>query len=331
MSKHKGVLVCGEVTGAVLTSIDKELLGAGRKLADDLAEELSFLLMGDNLGSISNEAIAYGADQVYVASGPMESDYQSDTYVETITQVCQELFPSILILGHTDIGAEIAPRVAARLNTALVTDCVDLRIDPETKLLVRTKPIYGGNALAEIISESRPQMVTVRPKSFSPVQPDETRQGKIIPVTLRRPAPAGARLIEKFREDIGGPKLEDAEVVVCGGAGVAGPEGFNLLRKLAEVLGGAVGATRVPCQEGWVPPSLEIGQTGKVVAPKLYIAVGVSGAMQHIAGCLGSKFIVAINTDPEANIFKVADFGIVADFKEALPAFIETCKQLLHD
>jgi len=210
-------------------------------------------------------------------------------------------------------------------------ECVALSIDPATKLLVSTRPVYGGNAIAEMISKSaRPQMATLRPKIVPPAERNDSRQGEVIPVEDKvDPLAIKVKVVERVKEDVEGVKLEDAEVVVCGGRGIGSAENFEVLLKLARLLGGAVGGTRPACEEKWVPMSHQIGQTGKIVSPKLYFAVALSGAMQHIAGCSGSKTIVAINRDPEANIFKVAHLGIVGDYKEALPALTEKLRELM--
>jgi electron transfer flavoprotein alpha subunit len=205
-----------------------------------------------------------------------------------------------------------------------------LSIDPATKLLATTRPVFGGNAHATMLSKSaRPQMATVRPKTVPPAERDDSRQGKVIPVEDKiDPSTIKVKVVDRIKEEVEGVRLEDAEVVVAGGRGMGSAQDFGKLRELADILGGAVGATRVACDEGWAAATLQVGQSGKVVSPKLYIAVGLSGAMAHIAGCLGSKYIVAINSDKDANIFNVAHFGIVADHKEVLPALIEKFKEL---
>jgi electron transfer flavoprotein alpha subunit len=330
MDSHKGVLVCGEIAEGKLAPITIELLGAGRKLADELDEELSALLMGSKIGDLSQEAIAYGADNVHVAEDSLLDHYNSDAYTLVAANLCQRVLPSIMLLGHTDIGLDLAPRLNGRLGGGLAMDCLALSIDPATKLLVSTRPVFGGNAHATVISKSaRPQMATIRPKTVPPAERDDSRQGQVIPVEDKLdPAAIKVRVVDRIKEEVEGIKLEDAEVVVSGGRGIGSAQDFGMLRELADVLGGAVGATRVACDEGWVPARLQVGQSGKVVSPSLYIAVGLSGAMAHIAGCLGSKAIVAINKDKEANIFNVARFGIVADFKEVLPALIAKLKEL---
>ncbi len=329
MAEYKGVLIIGEVEGEAISATTGELLGIGRTLADDLGEDLSALILGNELGNIGRQAIVFGADKAYVVDDPLLANYHSDAYTTVVARICQQVNPSILLLGQTDMGRDLAPRLASRLGGGLATNCVELKVELETKLVEQTCLVYGGNANAAIVSKSaRPQMATVRPKSMPALKPDDSRQGEIIAMEAGIDASVMRyKLVERVKEEAEGAKLEDAEVVVAGGRGMGSKEKFDVIWELANLLGGAVGATRTPCEEGWVPMSLQIGQTGKVIAPNLYIAVAISGAAQHIVSCLGSKNIVAINKDPEANIFKVANYGVVGDYKEALPAFIQKCKE----
>jgi electron transfer flavoprotein alpha subunit len=330
MDDYKGVLVCGEITGGTLAPVTIELLGMGRKLADELGEDLSTLLMGSKAGSLGQEAIAYGADNVYVAEDSLLDEYNSDAYTQVAADLCRKVSPSVMLLGHTDIGYDLAPRLNGRLGGGLAMDCLSLSIDPDTKLLVSTRPVFGGNAHATMVAKSaRPQMATMRAKTVPPAERNDSRQGQVIPIEGKiDPSAIKVKVIDRIKEEVEGIKLEDAEAVVSGGRGIGSAENFGMLRELANVLGGAVGATRPACDEGWVAASLQVGQSGKVVNPKLYIAVALSGAMAHIAGCLGSEVIVAINKDKDANIFNVARFGIVADYKEVLPALTEKLKEL---
>jgi len=330
MSDYQGILIIGEVENGEISSITRELLGIGRKLADEMGEGLSALIIGSEIKAQGQEAIASGADKVYVADNPALAGYNSDCYTAVVTNVCKDVAPSILLVGHTSMGRDLAPRVAARLEVFLAADCIELRNDPDTKKLIQIRPVYGGNAIAEIASKTLPQMATVRPKSMSPLSPDASRAGDIVPVDIAADAlTAKTKTVDLVKEEVEGIKLEDAKVIVAGGFGLGSAEEFGPVRELAKVLGGAVGATRPPCDEGWISSSLQIGQTGKIVTPDLYIAVGISGAQQHISGILASKCIVAINRDPEANIFKIADLGVIGDFKEALPALTTKCKELL--
>ncbi len=330
MDSHKGVLVCGEIAERKLAPITIELLGAGRKLANDLGESLSVLLMGGKAGSLGQEAIAYGADNVYVAEDNLLDQYNSDACTQVAADLCRKILPSIVLVGHTDAGCDLAPRLNGRLGGGLAMDCLELSIDPATKFLTSTRPVFGGNAHAKMVSKSaRPQMVTLRAKVVPPAERKDGRQGQVIPVEGKvDPSALKVKVVEQIKEEVEGVKLEDAEIVVSGGRGIGSAQNWEMVRELARVLGGAVGATRPACDEGWAPVTVQVGQSGKVVSPKLYIAVALSGAMSHIAGCLGSKCIVAINKDKEANIFNVAHFGIVADYKEVLPALTAKLKEL---
>jgi len=327
MTEYRSVLVLGETEHGRLASGSRELLGLGRTLANELGEELKAFLVGAEAESAAPDAIACGADEVYIAHGPDLARYNSDVYTAAVTGVCQEVSPSIVLMGQTSIGRDLAPRVASRLGASLSTDCVELRIDPGSKRLVQVRPVYGGNAVATVVSKAYPQIATVRPRTAQAPEPDTSRTGKVTTVELGE-IEAMVNVVDVVRETAEGVKIEDAAVVVGGGAGLRGPEDFDMIGELAAVLGGAVGATRQPCEDGWVSSSSQIGQTGKIIAPDLYLAIAISGAPQHMAGCLGSKFIVAVNTDPEAHIFKMSDFGIVADYREAVPALIRKCREL---
>jgi electron transfer flavoprotein alpha subunit len=331
MAENKGILVYGELLDGKLASITTELLGCGRKLAEDLKEELSCLLISDVVGAASKEAIAFGADKVYTVEDPSLKPYQADSHMQVVEKLVKEVSPRVILMGQTFIGRDLAPRLAFRLGVGLATDCLDLSIDPETKLLLQTRPVYGGNAQATFTSELVPQVVTTRTKAMSPMERDDSRKGEIIPIKVEIDvSKVRTKIVETVKEEVTGIKLEDAPVVVTGGRGLGGPEPFKTtLKELADMLHGAVGATRPPADNGWVPEALHIGLTGKIVAPDIYIAIAVSGASQHIAGCSGSKNIIAINKDPEANIFKEARFGVVGRYEEVVPAFTTKLKELL--
>lgn len=330
MAEYKGVLICGEIIEGRLTAITTELLGCGRKLADKLGEGLSAALLGSEVKGFASELIAYGADKVYVVDAPLLKNYQTDSYTAVMEKMVKQLMPRILLLGQTAIGRDLAPRLAFRLGTALSMDCVELDIDPETKLLLQTRPVYGGNARAIFTTKLQPQMVTVRAKAMSPLERNDSRKGEIINVEAGIDASIiRAKVVDKVKEEVVGVKLEDALVVVAGGRGIGGAEGFKQLEELARLLKGAVGATRPAIDNAWVPTQVQIGLTGKIVTPDVYIAVALSGSSQHMAGCSGAKNIIAINKDPEANIFREARFGIVGDWKQAIPAFAGKVKELL--
>jgi len=331
MSEYRGVLVCAEAADGKIPAVASELLHTGRMLSDKLGEPLDLLLFGGNSRDAAEEAIRLGADRVYIPSGLSFSESFAEVCVAFIAEVCREIRPLLILLGQTDWGRDAAPRLAAKLDASICLDCTHADMDPQTKKITMTKPVYGGNAVAVWEATGHyPQIVTLRPRSGASAEADAARKGEIIPVGLSGDAPAvRARLLESVKEEVKGLKLEEARVIVTGGGGIGGKDGFALIRELAQVLRGAVGTTRVPSDEGWMPKSLEIGQTGHMVSPDLYIAVGVSGAPQHLAGCSGSKRIVAVNRDPEAHIFQEADFGIVGDYREALPALIERLKSIL--
>jgi electron transfer flavoprotein alpha subunit len=331
MADNTGVMVIGECVECAPVAITYELLGVGRRLADSLGEQLSAVLLADKVGDAAKDAIAFGADKVYVIENPLLKDYVTDSYVDSIEKLCQEVKPNILLTGQTPMGRDLAPRLAFRLGTGVTLDCLDLKIEPQSKLMVQTKPVYGGNALAEIVCEkTRPQMATVRPKTMEPLARDDARKGEVINFDPKLDASKiRAKFVERVKEKVEGVKLEDANVIICGGRGMGGPDNFAMLKELATMLGGAMGASRPPCDNGWVPATLQIGLTGKIVSPTLYIAVAVSGASQHLSGCSGAKNIIAINKDAEANIFKVARYGVVGDYKKVMPPFINKVKELL--
>lgn len=330
MAEPKGIMVYGESVQGNLAAITGELLGCGRQLADALKEELFCILVGNQLGDAPQKAIAAGADKVYIAEDSLLADYQTDSYMAVMERAVKDISPRIMLMGQTSVGRDIAPRLAFRLGVGLAMDTVELSIDPQTKFLLETRPVYGGNARAIFVSETLPQIATVRSKAMSPLAPDMSRKGEVIPLKVELdPAKIRTKVLQTVKEELAGIKLEDAQAIICGGRGVGSPEGFKQLEELAKALKGAVGASRPPCDNGWVPDTMQIGLTGKIVAPELYIAVGISGSSQHLAGCSGSKNIIAINKDPEANIFKEARFGVVGDWKQILPAFAEKVKELL--
>jgi electron transfer flavoprotein alpha subunit len=332
MAEYEGVLIYAEIGEGKLKAISTELLGCGRKLADDLGQGLYAVLVGSGISSSAREAIVFGADKVYVVDDPLLKDYRTDSYVLVMEKVVKQAMPQIILFGQTTIGRDLAPRLAFRLGTAATTDCIELAIDPETKLMRQTKPVYGGSAVAVFTCRSYPQIATVRAKAMSPLEPNASRRGEVITVEAGLdPSVIRTKVLEKVPEEAEGIKLEEAKVIVSGGRSISSADGFKQLEELAKILKGAVGASRPPCDNGWVSDSLQIGLTGKIVAPNLYIAVAVSGASQHMSGCSGAKTIVAINRDPEANIFRQAHFGVVGDWKQILPAFTSKVRGLLGE
>ncbi|MFC1913474.1 electron transfer flavoprotein subunit alpha/FixB family protein [Chloroflexota bacterium] len=330
MSEYKGVMIYAEVADSKLMAISTELLGCGRKLADDLGEELSAVLVGSGVADLAEEVIAFGADKVYIVNDPQLKDYQTDSYTTAMEKVVRHAMPQILLLGQTATGRDLTPRLAFKLDTAATMDCLELAIDVDSKLMLQTKPVYGGNAQAIYTCESYPQMATIRAKAMSPLQQDDARKGEVIAIESGLDASSfRTRVLEKIAETVEGVRLEDAGVVVSGGRGIGNAEGFEQLEELAKMLKGAIGASRPACDNGWVPDVIQVGLTGKVVSPELYIAVALSGSSQHMSGCSGAKNIVAINKDPEANIVKLSRFAVIGDWKKVLPAFTSKVKELL--
>ena len=327
MSDYKGVVVYYETKDDKALPIAAEGLGIGKKLADALGQELAAIVIGNN--AIAQQAISAGANKVYVIDDAQLKDYQPDAYISALEKVVNQIKPQIVIMGQTDRGRELAPRLAARLSTAAVMDCVDLAIDPGTKRLLQTKPVYGGNAQAVIVTETDPQIVTIRTKAFIALTPDASRKGEVINSSLGLDASViKARIINRVVEEVAGIKLEDAAVVVAGGRGIGSVDGFKQLDELAKLLKGAVGASRPACDNNWISDTAQVGLTGKIIAPEVYIAVAISGSSQHMSGCSGAKTIVAINKDKEANIFRHARYGVVGDWKKVLPVFIQKLKEL---
>ena len=330
MADASGVLVLGEVTGDKLSPTSQELLAAARQVADDLAEELVIGLLGHAVDASSAHAIAHGADKVYAVTHPLLSNYQVDLYLSAMESLCREVNPSIILIGRTNEGRELAPRLAFRLGVGLAQDCLEISVDLSSRRLLANRPVYGGNAVAVVSCNSTPQIAAIRPKVYEPLEPDTSRQGQVVsfPVDLD-PSIVRSQVVNVVKEEAAGVKLEDARIVVSGGRGLGGPDPFsNELEELARLLGGAVGASRAAVDSGWVPVSYQVGLTGKTITPDLYITVAISGASQHMAGCSGAKVIAAINKDAEANIFKEARYGVVGDWRTVLDAFTETVREL---
>jgi electron transfer flavoprotein alpha subunit len=329
MAEAKGVLVLGDVANSGLSLTSQELLAAGRKVANDLGEELGIGLLGGSLEGPSQEAISYGADKVYAVTNPSLGQYQADLFLAALEALCREVNPSIILMGRTNQGRELAPRLAFRLGVGLVQDCLEVSIDPSTRKLLANRPVYGGNAIAVVSCNYTPQVAAIRPKAYEPLDPEPSRQGEVVsfPVDLDASL-ARSKVMDIVKEEAKGIKLEEARIVVSGGRGLGGPEPFQDLEELARLLGAAVGASRAAVDSGWVPATYQVGLTGKTITPDLYITVAISGASQHMAGCSGAKVIVAINKDAEANIFKEARYGVVGDWQKVLPALTESVREL---
>ena len=327
-----GVLVLAEVEDGRVQSSSLELLAAAHKLAEALGEEVGAALLGGDAGGLADTAIAHGADRVYVVDDPLLAGAQIDAHLAAYQHVADEASPSVVLIGRTPNGRDIGPRLAFRLGVGVAQDCVNVDVDADTRRVVATRPVYGGNALAKItFPGDGPQVVVVRGKVFEPLAEDSSRSGEVVNLQPGLDeSVVKARLVDTVQSEAEGVRLEDAAVVVSGGRGLGGPEPFEQIEGLAKLFGGAMGASRAACDAGWLDHSYQVGLTGKTITPDLYITVAISGASQHLAGCSGSKHIVAINRDPEANIFKEASFGVVGDWKNVLPAFTETVRELLE-
>lgn len=330
LSAYKGVWVFAEQRQGKLMFTSLELLGEGRKLADKLGVELSALLLGSEVDGICEELIHYGADKVIYADHKLLQNYTTDGYTKVITDLINEKKPEIVIVGATNIGRDLAPRIAARLNTGLTADCTKLDIDEEQKILLQTRPAFGGNIMATIVTpKHRPQMATVRPGVMKKMEKDENRKGIVEKVDVKlhdEDIKVKVEEIVKSAKQI--VNLVEAQYIVSGGRGLGGPEGFKLMKELADALGGVVGSSRAAVDSGWISHDHQVGQTGKTVRPKVYIACGISGAIQHLAGMQNSDCIIAINKNPDAPIFSVADYGIVGDLYKVVPMLIEEVKKL---
>jgi electron transfer flavoprotein alpha subunit/NAD-dependent dihydropyrimidine dehydrogenase PreA subunit len=330
ISEYKDVWVFIEHKGGKIANVSLELLGEGKKLANALGSKLCGMLMGDGVDHCAQEAIKYGADIVYLTESPVLNEYRTDSYAAGAIHLIKKFKPDIVIFGATTQGRDFAGTVATTIYTGLTADCTGLDIDPETKLLRQTRPAFGGNIMATILCQRhRPQMATVRPKVFAMPERDDSRTGEIIREQLSMSEDQVRTKILDFAQVAETVNLVDAEIIVSGGRGLGGSENFAIMRELAELLGGAVGASRAAVDAGWIPYEHQVGQTGRTVRPKIYIACGISGSIQHQAGMKTSEIIVAINKDPEAPIFKIATYGIVADLFQAVPMLTQEFKKRL--
>ena len=330
LSAYQGVWVWIEQFGSEAGGISWEMAGKGRELADQLQTELTACVLGHGVEHIARQAIAYGADRVILVDDPTLAQYRTEPYSAVLVNLIRQRRPEIVLLGASARGRDLAGAVATEIFTGLTADCTGLDIDAESGLLRQTRPAFGGNIMATIICPNhRPQMATVRHRVFEMPAPDEARQGEIVRAGAVMGEEQIASKVVDFIKEEGQVNLADARIIVSGGRGVGGPDGFGPIRELAEVLGGAVGASRSAVDAGWIPYAHQVGQTGRTVRPDLYVACGISGAIQHLAGMGTSRVIVAINKDPEAPIFKVASYGIVGDLFQVVPALTEEFRRRL--
>lgn len=329
LKNYKGVWVYAEKIDGNINSVVYELLGKGRYLANKLETQLSAVLIGNDVKDLAKDLIAHGADNVYVVQDEKLNNYQDELYAEVLTKVAKKYKPEVILAGATTIGRAIAPRTAIKLETGLTADCTELDIDTENRNLLQTRPAFGGNIMATILCPNhRPQMATVRAKVMKKLEVDTTRTGEIIEENIDiSDIKFNTEIIEIVKEVIETVNITEADIIVSGGRGVGCSENFKLLEDLAKELNGAVGASRAAIDSGWLSYSHQVGQTGKTVQPKIYIACGISGAVQHLVGMKSSDMIIAINKDPEAPIFKFATYGIVGDLFKVIPAIIKEIKK----
>jgi electron transfer flavoprotein alpha subunit len=329
---YKGIWVFLEQKNGKVQSVSYELLGKAQELGQKLNCQVSGVLIGNKLEDQLDELIFCGADNIYLVEAPELANFQDEPYTNILVELVRKYKPEILLCGATNIGRSLISRVAINIKAGLTADCTGLDIDPDKKILLQTRPAFGGNIMATIISPNyRPQMATVRHKVFTPMEPDKKRKGKIIRESFDKSLYVSrTRLLDIVDEIESLVNLAEADIIVSGGRGMGGPENFKLLEELAHVLGAAVGSSRAAVDAGWMPYSHQVGQTGRTVAPKIYFACGISGQIQHLVGMQSSKIIVAINKDPEAPIFKVATYGIVGDLFQVVPALTKRFKESLR-
>lgn len=328
---YKGIWIFAEQKNGKVQSVSYELLGKAQELAKKLNCQVSAVLIGNNLSDQLEKLIRHGADNIYLTQAPEIANFQDEPYTNILVKLIEKYKPEILLCGATAIGRSLIARVAIKIKAGLTADCTGLDIDPEKKILLQTRPAFGGNIMATIISPNfRPQMATVRHKVMQPIPPDKNRKGKIIEENFDSALYASrTKLIDIVEEIETLVNITEADIIVSGGRGMREAKNFKLLEDLAHVLGAAVGASRAAVDAEWLPYSHQVGQTGRTVAPKIYFACGISGQIQHLVGMSSSKIIIAINKDPEAPIFKYATYGIVGDIFQIIPALTKIFKEKL--
>lgn len=328
-NSYRGIWVYAEQRHGEVSPVVFELLGEGRRLADKLGVKLSAILIGSNISNQTATLIEHGADNVYLFDDPIFIEFQDDPYSDVLSHLIEKEKPEIVLMGATNIGRSFASRVAARIRTGLTADCTALDVDLSTRNLMQTRPAFGGNIMATILTPNyRPQMSTVRHKVFKPAPRDASRKGEVITVPVNAEKIINRTKFLGFIKDTSAKvNLSDADIIVSGGRGLGKPEGFKLIEELAEALGGAVGASRAAVDAGWIPYSHQVGQTGRTVGPKVYFACGISGQIQHQVGMSSSDVIVAINKDPHCPMMKMATFAIEGDVYDVIPWIIKEIKK----
>lgn len=324
----KGIWIIIEQSKSEIRKVSLELLSQSRIIADKTGEPLVAVILGNGIANLSKNAAAYGADKVIVVDDDKLADYTTGAYTSILNKLIRKEEPQAVLMGNTAVGKDLAPRLAQRLGVGMASDCTAMEIDEESFLTFK-RPIYGGKAFAELSSTVRPILATIRPNTFPLAAPDSLHQAEVVNETADiDPADLRAIVKEIVLATSERPELIEANIIISGGRGMKGPENYCILEACADAIGAAVGASRAAVDAGWIEQKFQVGQTGKTVSPTLYIACGISGAIQHLAGMGSSKVIVAINKDPEANIFNLADYGIVGDLFEIIPMLTEEFKKL---
>ncbi|MDO5302239.1 MAG: electron transfer flavoprotein subunit alpha/FixB family protein [Tissierellia bacterium] len=325
----KDVFVIAEQRDGELQKVSVELVGKASKLAEDLGQAVVAVVLGHNVKGLADVLIHHGADKVIVVDHEYLKEYMTEPYAKAVFQIVEKYDPEIVLYGATSIGRDLAPRLAARIHTGLTADCTGLEIDEESKHLRMTRPAFGGNLMATIVCEDhRPQMATVRPGVMTPLENDDSREGEVIVEEIAfEEKDLNVKILEVAKDEKKKLDITEAKVLVAGGRGIGGPEGFEKLQELAELMSGEVATSRATVDAGWIEKDRQVGQTGKTVRPDVYFALGISGAIQHLAGMEESELIIAINKNDGAAIFDVADLGIVGDLNKILPKLIEEYKK----
>jgi electron transfer flavoprotein alpha subunit len=331
INDYRGVWVYVEHADGKAAHVSWELLSPGREMADKLGVELGVVIVGDTGSKLATEAFAYGADVAYCIDAPVFRDYRTEPHMRAVTHLIETYKPEIFLIGATVTGRDLASAIAIEVQTGLTADCTQLGVDVEKRLFEMTRPAFGGNIMATILCDAnRPQMSTVRPRVMPMPTKQGGRMGRIVrdDFTLNE-ADIAAKILKFVATEVEGVNIAEAEIIVTAGRGIGSAENIRIIEELAEALGGVVGASRAVVDQGWMSYTHQVGQTGKTVRPKLYIACGVSGAIQHVVGMNNSDVIIAINTDPDAPIFEIAHYSIVGDAADVIPKFIEAYKSKL--
>jgi electron transfer flavoprotein alpha subunit len=324
----KGIWIIIEQHKSEIRNVSLELLSQGRILADKTGEPLVAVILGKDIANLAGKAAAFGADRVILVDDEKLADYTTGAYTSVLNKLIRKEEPQAVLLGNTAVGKDLAPRLAQRLGVGMASDCTGMELDEE-KFLTFRRPIYGGKAFVEVAANGRPVLATIRPNTFPVSAPDEARKAEITEEKAEIDGDDLRAIVKEIALAASQrPELIEANVIISGGRGMKGPENYSILEECADVIGAAVGASRAAVDAGWIEQKFQVGQTGKTVSPTLYIACGISGAIQHLAGMGTSKVIVAINKDPEANIFNLADYGIVGDLFEIVPMLTEEFRKL---